>query len=373
MRYSNVPGLMLPQRAPLLFLTTLAFLAACGGDSNSVAASDPDATEVSDVTPQVAADPLRLPAGPATDIPPNELGEIMVLEYHRLGEPEGEFYRSAENFKGDLQRLYDAGYRPITVRQMLDGDIDLPRGTSPVIFTIDDSSTGQFYFREDGSVDPGTMVGMWAEFSASNPEWENGATWCVLPGADYPSNFFGERVSREVPRAEREEQIQKKVDYLVTHRHEICNHTLYHARLDRAPDDARVQEWIGRGEDSIQVYLPENYEIVTFALPLGMWPANRSLAYSGEYQGRRYEYRGVLEVTGGPNPSPFDVAFDPLSINRVIVAPGALGRHLAGYDQRPERRFVSDGNAATIAVPEGMEDRVARDRWPDLQVTVISP
>src|SRR5690606_29335540 len=111
-----------------------------------------------------------------------------------------------------------------------------------------------------------------------------------------PSNFFGEKPSREVPREQREATIRRKVDYLVENRHEICNHTLYHARLDRATGDAQVQEWIGRGEDSIRVYLPEDYEIVTLALPLGMWPRNRSLAWRGEWKGRTYEYQGVLEV-----------------------------------------------------------------------------
>src|SRR5690606_23379314 len=36
-----------------------------------------------------------VPAGPVTDFPPNELGSFLVLEYHRLGEPEGEFVRKA--------------------------------------------------------------------------------------------------------------------------------------------------------------------------------------------------------------------------------------------------------------------------------------
>lgn len=315
----------------------------------------------------------QLPIGPATDLPPNELGEIMVLEYHRLGEPEGEFYRSVENFREDLRRLYESGYRPITVRQMLAGDIDVPRGTTPVVFTIDDSSRGQFHFLDDGTVDPNSMFGIWTAFQAQSPGWENGATWCVLPGADHPSNFFGERPSREVPREERETRIRAKVEQLLANDHEICNHTLYHARLDRAPDDRTVQEWIGRGEDSLRVYLPEDYEIVTLALPLGMWPKTRSLAWSGSHDGRPYEYKGVLEVTGGPNVSPFDVGFDPHSINRVIVAPGHLERLLQAYDRDPGRRFVSDGIARVITVPADAGGRVARDRWPEHDVQYAEP
>ncbi len=323
-------------------------------------------------TEAVATAPApREAVGPATNHPPNELGQIMVLEYHRLGEPEGEWRRSAANFRADLQRLYDAGYRPITVRQMLAGDIDVPRGTTPVVFTMDDSSQGQFYLLEDGSIDPNTMVGMWDAFQKENPEWEGGATWCVLPAADHPSNFFGEMPSREVPREEREARIQKKVDYLVENDHEICNHTLYHARLDRASSDAQVQEWLGRGEDSIQVYLPADYDIVTHALPLGLWPANRSLAWEGTYNGRPYSYEGVLEVAGGPNESPFDRQFDPRSINRLIVAPGALERQLAEYEANPGRRFISDGERDVITVPASAADRVDRERWSDREVRIL--
>lgn len=359
------------QYRQILRLIPLALILAGCGSADAESSVEGSGIEDTPLAPETAAEPAPAPrpaTGPATDLPPNEVGEIMVLEYHRLGEPEGEFYRSHENFANDLQNLYNAGYRPITMRQVLAGEIDVPRGTTPVVFTIDDSSTGQFYLREDGSIDPNTMVGMWAAFAEANPEWEHGATWCVLPGADHPSNFFGERPTREVPRAEREERIRKKVDYLVSNGHEICNHTLYHARLDRATGDAQVQEWIGRGEDSIQVYLPPEYDIVTLALPLGMWPRNRSLAWEGTHAGRPYSYQGVLEVTGGPNASPFDVSFDPRSINRVIVAPGALPRTLSGYDRNPDRRFISDGDPSTITVPARFRDRVASNRWPRLTV-----
>jgi len=364
----NMPSIPARVLAPVMLFVA----AACGSDGpaaqNGALAADTAVAAAETQTQEETA--VREPVGPATDLPPNELGEIMVLEYHRLGTPEGEWYRSVENFRADLQRLYERGYRPITVRQMVEGNIEVPRGTTPVVFTIDDSSRGQFYFREDGSIDPNTMVGIWDEFQRQNPAWSGGATWCVLPGADHPSNFFGERPSREVPRAEREATIQRKVDYLVESGHEICNHTLYHARLDRGTD-AQVQEWLGRGEDSLQVYLPDNYEIVTHALPLGMWPRNRSLAWRGEHNGRTYEYKAVLEVTGGPSESPFDTAFNPRSIKRLIVAPNALERQLEAYERNPGRRYISDGNPRTIAVPQERADRVDRQRWPNHEVRTV--
>jgi len=375
MRYSEVSGhssLKAGRRGFLAasLLVTLALAACADSDADPAHATETPGEGTVPAEP-LAPEPIVRPArGPATEFPANEVGEIMVLEYHRLGEPEGEFYRSREHFAQDLQTLYDAGFRPITMRQMLTGEIDIPRGTTPVVFTIDDSSTGQFHLLGDGTPDPATMVGMWSAFSEANPEWEHGATWCVLPGADHPSNFFGELPSREVERGIREDRIRRKVDYLVSRGHEICNHTLYHARLDRAGNDAQVQEWIGRGEDSIQVYLPPDYDIVTLALPLGMWPANRSLAWRGTHNGRSYEYLGVLEVTGGPNPSPFDARFDPHSVKRVIVAPGALPRALTRYEREPDKRYISDGDPSTITVPAANAERVAADRWPGLRLRV---
>jgi hypothetical protein len=309
--------------------------------------------------------------GPVSGLPPNELGEIMVLEYHRLGEQEGEWVRRPENFRRDLQTLYERGYRPVLMRDVVRGHIDVPAGTTPVVFTIDDSSRGQFYLREDGSIDPHTMMGMWQAFADRHPEWRYGAVWCILPGAEHPSNFFGERPTREVPRAERESRIRRKMQHIVEHEHEACNHTMWHARLDRY-DDAFVQDQIGSGQDSIRAYLPADYEIVTFALPLGMWPRNRQLAWQGSYRdGRTYRNLAVLEVTGGPNPSPFDARFDPRSIKRLIVAPGALERQLDAYDRNPQRRYVSDGDTSAVTVPRSLLERLDRGRLGSRELRVL--
>lgn len=343
----------------------LAALAACGGDEAIEAGVPGDTTALAGGDTAAAAEGTpasNVPAGPTTDLPPNELGQVLILEYHRLGENEGEWIRSPENFRRDLQALYERGYRPVLMRDVAEGNIDIPAGTSPVVFTIDDASRGQFYLRDDGSIDPNTMMGMWQAFQQENPAWHFGAVWCILPAAQHPSNFFGEAPDREVPREERERRIRQKMEYIVQNRHEACNHTLYHARLDRARDDAQVQEWIGLGQDSIGAYLPDDYEIVTFALPLGMWPRNRELAWRGTYRdGKTYQHTTILEVTGGPNVSPFDRRYDPRSVDRYIVAPGALERILERWERDPANRYVSDGNPRTVSYPARMAQHLDRE------------
>lgn len=353
-------------RTAALLAPALLLLSGCGGeasDASPAARTAPPAAEAGATPAQTPPAAPAEPVGPVSELPANELGEIMVLEYHRTGDNEGEFVRSLAHFREDLRSLYERGYRPVTMRQVLDGDIDIPAGTTPVVFTFDDATRGQFYHLPDGSIDPNTMLGSWAAFRKENPAWKNGAVWCVLPAAEHPSNFFSEKKDREfASRAERETNIRNKVTYLVENGHEVCNHTLYHARLDRARDDAQAQEWIGRGEDSVQVYLPEGYDIVTFALPLGQWPKNRPLAWKGSWKGKPYEYRAVLEVSGGPNPSPFSTEFDPHSVDRFIVAPNHLERQLDAYEKNPARRYVSDGDPSTVAFPAREADQLDRAR-----------
>ncbi|HEU0013752.1 MAG TPA: hypothetical protein VFQ45_08715, partial [Longimicrobium sp.] len=218
-----------------------------------------------------------------------------------------------------------------------------------------------FYYRPDGSIDPNTMMGAWAAFQEQNPAWHYGAVWCILPAASHPSNFFGETADRETPREQREANIRKKMEYIHANRHEACNHTLFHERLSRARDDAQAMEWIGVGEDSIKAYLPADYDIVTFALPLGIWPRNKSAAWQGTYRdGKRYENKVVLEVSGGPSVSPFDVGWDPHSVDRFIVAPGALERQLEHWEKNPANRYVSDGDPRTVSYPASQASRLNR-------------
>lgn len=56
----------------------------------------------------------------------NELGKIMVLMYHGIGEEEDVWVRTPENFRKDLQTLYDKGYRAIGMKDYIEGNIDTP-------------------------------------------------------------------------------------------------------------------------------------------------------------------------------------------------------------------------------------------------------
>ena len=110
----------------------------------------------------------------------NELGKIMILMYHDIGEPEDIWVRTPENFRKDLQTLYDKGYRAISMKDYIEGNIDTPPGTTPVVITFDDGTKGQFnILDEDGEfvINPDSAVGILEEFNKEHPDFGLKATF----------------------------------------------------------------------------------------------------------------------------------------------------------------------------------------------------
>lgn len=306
------------------------------------------------------ADPSarRVPApddgGPRTDLPPNELGRFPVVEYHLIGEREARWTRTPENFRKDLELLYSRGYRPVSLRDVAAKNINLPAGTSPVVFTFDDASPGQFsYIEDDGElrIDPNSAVGIWLKFAAEHEGWENKAVFCMLSGAEAGRAFFGNKGID----GQKTEWRHRKVKFLAEQGFELCNHTLWHATLSNYDSDDFVQEQIARLQLAVDSAVP-GYRIRSFALPLGEWPKNRELARRGAWTDPQtgkttaYEHDIVLLVAGGPARSPHDPEYDGMHVRRVQVFGDELTKTLDRLD-RERTRYVSDGDPNVVARP----------------------
>ena len=105
-----------------------------------------------------------------------------------------------------------------------------------------------------------------------------------------------------------------------------------------------VQEQIARNAMGIDSAVP-GYKIRTMALPYGLWPKNRQLAWQGSWtdpktkQTHTYKFEAVLEVAGGPALSPYDPKFNPKSINRIEAIGNDIVRQLEDLNDRFPGRF----------------------------------
>ena len=275
----------------------------------------------------------------------NLQGRIPVLEYHVIGGDKNTLYtRTAASYRADLEEAYKRGYRPITISQMLDKDFsDVPAGMSPVVFVFDDASDSQFrYLEQNGKleIDPTSAVGIWVDFAKTHPGWKNRGTFCMLNGGAAGHNFFGD--SPKFGGQKKEWRFQK-VKWLADQGFELCDHTLWHMKLSQYPD-AAVQEQIARNAMGIDSAVP-GYKLRTMALPYGLWPKNRPLAWQGSWTDPKtgkthsYKFDAVLEVAGGPTRSPYDPAFNAKSINRIEAIGNDIAKQLARLDST-KTRFV---------------------------------
>lgn len=312
------------QAVPLRRLLPLAFLALCAAPA--------------------AAQSAPVPAR-------NELGRIPILEYHLIGPKDTRWTRSPARFLNDLEFLYARGYRPISVAQLIDRRIDLAAGLSPVVFTFDDASPGQFrYVEKNGrlEIDPNSAVGIWMAFNRKHPDWGRHATFCVLSAGEAGHSFFGDKGIE----GQKTEWRLRKVKFLADQGFELCGHTLWHANLSKY-GDTTVQEEIARGLMAIDSAVA-GYHVRTFALPFGIWPRNKALAWKGSWQNPRgsppveYDFDAVLTVSGPPAPSPYSPDFNARHLPRIQVFGDALERAINSLETKGQR-YISAGESRKAA------------------------
>ena len=79
---------------------------------------EPKEPEEPEEADEPKADPIDLKA-----IKANENGQVMILMYHGIGEKEAVWTRTAENFRKDLEVLYNKGYRLISLKDFVENNI----------------------------------------------------------------------------------------------------------------------------------------------------------------------------------------------------------------------------------------------------------
>lgn len=320
----------------LMVITTLLalpfVLIGCSNNSTNVKASVP-APKKTAVVP--TPEPVDL-----QKVKPNELGKVLILEYHDVGPKEERWTRQHDNFRADLERLHKLGYYPISLRDYVNNNINVPAGKSPIIFTFDDGTLGQFnYINEDGEwkIDPNCAVAIMEEFNRQHPDFPLEATFYVY----YPLPF------------RQKELIERKIRHIVKLGMDIGNHTYTHTRLDLDSDTNAAKE-MALNVKSATEYAPDAV-VDSIALPYGKGPRNKSVLVSGDYQGSKYHNIAALLVGAEPAPSPVSPRFDPYRLPRVQAIQSELDMWLSNMKTN---RYISDGDPDIVTVAKDLEGQV---------------
>lgn len=232
-----------------------------------------------------------------TDRPGNTMGQVLILEYHHVQEKETRWGRSAVNFRKDLERIYKAGFRPVTLIEYLENRMKLPPGASPVVFTFDDGWESQYRILPNGQIDPNCAVGVWRKFAATRPDFPVKATFFVLP----PQPFNDKKTAKT------------KLANLRRWGSEIGIHTMTHTSLAKLSDDG-VRRELG---ESIRWLRKFGFEARTLAMPYGELPKDRALLKEFIYKGERFKLSGAVRVGAKPSESPNSKAIRRWALPRI--------------------------------------------------------
>jgi peptidoglycan/xylan/chitin deacetylase (PgdA/CDA1 family) len=277
---------------------------------------------------------------PLSGVPPNELGVVPVVMHHQIRPDRvGEYDQTPQEFRAELERLWREGYVPVRVSDLLDGRLDLPKGTSPVVMTFDDATKEQLALDGQGRPRSGTAIAIVLDFARTHPGFEPAGT------------FYVNREPFAV------EDATPPLRWLVEHGFELGNHTHDHVPLGTVSDE-EVQKQLAAGAEVITKALP-GYRIRSLSLPLGSQPRTARLAVRGSWNGRAYGPYAVLLVGAGPAPSPFSRRFDRTAIPRIRTShAGWDGTQDFGFaywmrelERKPASRYVSDGDPRAITAP----------------------
>lgn len=321
---------------------------------NNVDSSDNNADSSGNGADEEQAAP---PVIDLNEVKPNEAGRIMVVMFHNFIEKyekgDKTYTTTFSEFETLLDTLYTSGYRLISMNDYLTGDISVPAGCIPMVFTFDDGTSGQFSLIEENEalkVNPNSAVGIMQEFNKTHPDFGMKGTFFVNLG----NQTFGSIGT-----------LEQRLKHISAMGFELGNHTYSHINLKvDGKTAAIIQEEIGKNQQRVNELIP-GYTFAAFSLPYGA-PAKDLTQYvvSGEYEATKYENPAIMEVGWDPAPSPFSVKFDPLSTHRVRSSgidpvDQDLGWWLS--NMKRDNQYISDGNPDTVAIPESYLEHVNKD------------
>lgn len=295
---------------------------------------------------------------------PNEVGQVMILMYHNIGEEEEEWTRTPENFYKDLVNLYEKGYRAVSLEDYVNDNMDVEAGKTPVVITFDDGNENNFRIiegdNEEKVIDPNSAIGILEDFKKEYPDFNTTASFFI----------FGSNAFRQP------EYLEYKLNFLIDNGYSIGNHTIDHRGMKGIQDKEIIQEAIGKQVGIINDVLP-GYEVNTYALCYGQRPSEDLEVYleKGSYESTDYKNIAILNVGWNPALSPLDLKFNQLSLPRIRASEMKVDNvgiynWIEYFENNPSKRYISDGVKEVVTIPKDKEEIINTEKLGDKELYI---
>jgi len=320
----------------LLFI----LLSACSGQNGLSSKPGPNLSQPAATltTPAATTTPAPAPTNPPTNTPTIQPFYVTatvwssdpivpVLAYHQFqgGGISGATHVRLDDFRTEMENLDQAGYTLVPLERWLEGDLRVPAGKRPLIFTMDDLFyRNQIRFTPDGAIDPMTGLGASYQFSQSHPEF--GFSWALFSNlGDKP--YIDEKDPLILARA---------IVWCLDHGAMVYNHTYTHARLSQTSYDGVTWELSANDKRLDQLLtLAGRPDLIAnlgniFALPFGEWPRDpagqNSLIHYRNPAG--LEMQAVMNIDYIYRPQfmlpPYAPAFHRMDLPRMVATVSAV-------------------------------------------------
>jgi peptidoglycan/xylan/chitin deacetylase (PgdA/CDA1 family) len=325
-----------------------------GNASNTINENSVVTKTVSPTITPAKVEAKELSASEIQTIKPNESGKIMVVMFHNFVDTftetkwdNGEYTTTFSAFSKLLDTLYQANYRPISMDDYLNNNISVAAGKTPIIFTFDDGTSGQFNLIEENGkliMNPKSAVGIMEAYNMKNPDFGLKGVFYLNLGND--ATFSGKGT------------LSERLQYLIDKGFEIGNHTYSHVNLKEIKDPNKIQKEIGSNQ-KVMSSLVKDYTLKTFSLPFGIPSGDlKEYVQKGEYEGIKYNNLAIMEVGWQPTFAPGNKSQDLMKVNRVRasgIKPVQADLEWWLKQLSKSEQYISDGNPDTITLPQSKE------------------
>lgn len=261
-----------------------------------------------------------------------EEARVPIINYHQFApntsEKSTDHKIRMEDFIAGLDALNQAGFTLIHLEDWIKGDLSVPEGRRPLVFTMDDLFyNNQIRLDENGEPRPDTGLALAWEYGQQHPEF--GFKWALF------SNLGDKWYAEGDPEGKWKDELAQSIIWCLEHDARVYNHTYQHVRLDKS--DAQGVRWELEQNDLFLRDLLVNAgrrDLIDgldnmLAIPFGYWP--QGSAYNAMVNYTTPEGKPLLAafdidwtVRIQFMAPPYSENFDPMRIPRIAMPPEAI-------------------------------------------------